>query len=318
MSRMPTDVSFIIVNWNTRELVLQCIASLFRCIDGTNAEVILVDNGSEDGTLDAVHKRYPAVHTIGNRENLGFACANNMGMATARGRYLCLVNSDIELISPIAPMIEWLDAHPTVGMLGPKTLNDDLTLRPNCRRFPTLWNTTCVALGTDRLFPRSRLFSGTLMTYFAHDEPRTVEVLPGCFLVVRRAAMKDVGPLDEGYFFYGEDLDWCRRFAIARWGVYFYPSVSAIHYAGMSSRKAPHRFLLMRLQARYRYWQKYHGPRAAKVFLAITLLHYGIRILGLSMRGVDHRKENGRHSPIGGDIACLRWAARRLSRGRIN
>ena len=195
-----TDVSIIIVNWNTRELLLDCIRSLREETRERSMEIIVVDNHSSDGSPGAVRERFPSVEVIENDGNLGFAKANNIGIRRSTGRYVCLVNTDIVALDRcVERLAGYMDRHPEVGALGPRTVDEHGRLRRNCREFPSLRNTLAEALFLDRLFPRSRLFRGRVLHDFDFDATREVDVLSGCFLMVRREALEEVGLMDEAF-----------------------------------------------------------------------------------------------------------------------
>lgn len=278
------DISFIIVNWNTKKLLIQCIDSLYLNIDQHKIEVIIVDNGSTDGSQKAVKDLFPSATLIENECNLGFAKANNIGIQQSTGRYICLVNSDVKVLNHCGDqMCAYMDLNPSIGVLGPKILNPDLTLRKNCREFPNLWNSLCSASGIAKIFPRSKIFSGTLMTYFNHNEIISVDVLPGCFLMARREAFEQVGLLDERFFIYSEDKDWCKRFQMMKWDVVFFPECEVIHYAGASASNEPRRFLIEKLKADQQYWRKHHHLISRSIYRMILLFHYFGRVVILSI-----------------------------------
>ena len=268
-----------------------------------------MDNGSTDGSPNAVKERFPTVKLICNKSNLGFARANNLGIAQSDGRYICLVNSDIQLLDGcIRRMCAYMDERPSIGMLGPKILNPDLSLRPNCQRFPNLWNTLCQALILYKIFPYSSVFSDRLMRDFPHDVVRDVEVLPGCFWMVRREAINLVGLLDEDFLIYSEDLDWCRRFWEAGWRVVFTPGAEVIHFAGASSSRQPVRFHLERLRASLHYWKKHHGQAQQLCFLLIMMLHYSIRFVVLTpMVAMNPGQRDRTILQLKSAHICLKW-----------
>jgi len=273
---MP-EFSVVIVSWNTKQHLLNCISSLAN--QSGIKEVIVVDNGSTDGSPEAVEKQFPQVKLIRNKENLGFAKANNIGMRASTGRYLCLINSDVIVQNGcIEKLAEFMDANPSVGISGPKILNPDGSLRVSCRHFPSIWNNLCQVLGFNKLFPKSVFFSEPFMKYWAHDEMRKVDALSGCFWMVRRKALDEVGLLDEDFFFYGEDVDWCRRFHKAGWDVVFYPQAEIIHFGGASSKNAPIRFYLEMQKADLQYWRKHHGRSGQAAYWMIILLRQLVRL----------------------------------------
>jgi GT2 family glycosyltransferase len=237
------DISVVVVSWNAKDYLMDCLRSLLFPKTSQTMEIIVVDNASTDGSPEAVIEQFPEVILIRNEKNLGFAKANNIGISRSTGKYVCLINSDVIILSDcIVKLYYFMETTPSIGMLGPKILNSDRSLQSSCRRFPSLWNNFCPAIGLDRLFPASKFFCGEHMFYFRHDKMQKVEVLVGCFLMIRRKALEQVGYLDEQFFMYAEDIDLCKRFWDAGWEVAFSPHAEAIHYRGASSANAPIRF----------------------------------------------------------------------------
>ena len=229
-------VSIVIVSWNAKKYLTQCIESIDKQIEKIKAEVIVVDNNSNDGSADAVEMKFPRVKIIRCNENYGFAKANNIGIGISRGDFICLINSDVLLRQGcVSRLLEYMESHADIGILGPRTLNADGTLQKSCFSLPSIWNSLCRVSALDSVFPWSRIFGRRLMTYWAHNEIRNVEALNGCFLLVRRTALEEVGLLDELFFMYGEDLDWCKRFGDCGWGVVYFPEAEAVHFGGASS-----------------------------------------------------------------------------------
>jgi GT2 family glycosyltransferase len=275
------DLSIVVVSWNTKEILIQCLEALARELASFHAEVFVVDNASTDGSPQAVKEKFPQVKLICNEKNLGFAKANNIALRQCTGEYIGLVNSDIIVLEDcFRRMMDFAETHPEIGMLGPKILNPDGTLQHSCMGYPTLWNSFCRAFALDSFFPKTQLFGDRLMTFWPHDAVRSVEVLNGCFWMVRKEALDRVGVLDEEFFFYGEDIDWCKRFRYAGWDVVFSPGAEAIHYGGASSSSAPIRFYLEMQRADMRYWRKHHGNLATIAYLLLTLFHEVNRVLG--------------------------------------
>lgn len=254
------DISIVILSWNDQRYLEECLQSL---VNSTNRamEIIVVDNASTDGTPDMVEAKFPMVKLIRNPENLGFPKGNNIGIQASRGKYVFLLNSDIKVLEGCLDAVaEHMDANQDIGMLGPKILNRDLTHQSSCRRFPTLWNNFCMLSGLSRVFNGSKFFSGEHMFYFKGDRLMDVDVLVGCFWAVRREALDEFGMLDEGFFMYAEDLDWCRRCWKSGWRVVFFPGAEAIHYRGGSSAKQdPVWVALTQQRSVLRYWKKHHG-----------------------------------------------------------
>jgi GT2 family glycosyltransferase len=302
-------VSVVIVVWNAKKYVLECLASLREHCAQLCPEVIVVDNASTDGTPELVAELYPEFKLIRNGENLGFAKANNIGIAEASGDYICLVNSDVKFLDDcISPMIEYLAQHPAVGVVGPKMLAPDGRVWRSTMRFPTIWNHFSRALGLDIAFKGSRWFGGLMMSDFDHRTTTPVEVLNGWFVMVRRSALERVGPLDPQFFMYGEDVDWCYRFHQAGEGVVFFAEAGAIHYGGASSSHAPLRFYLELYRATWQYWRKHHGALAQLGFLAAFAVHHAIRLLGSALiyLCLPSQRPNTA-TKFKRSLACLQW-----------
>jgi len=281
---MATDLSIIIVSWNARQHLLNCLRSVADAWP-YRQEIIVVDNASTDGSPEALEKQFPNIVLIKNQENMGFARANNIGIQRSSGRYLCLVNSDVIVLENcLNTLVEFMDENPSVGLAGPRILNPDRTLQPSCRHFPSLWNNLCQAVGLNHVFPKSAFFSEDFMRYWAHDEVRKVDVLSGCFWIARREAVEQVGFLDEEFFFYGEDVDWCKRFHLAGWGVVFYSEAEAIHFGGASSGNAPLKYFLELQNANLRYWRKHYGCLGGWGYTAISLLRHTLRLILAGIR----------------------------------
>jgi GT2 family glycosyltransferase len=255
-----------------------CLDSLRACTR-RSYEVIVVDNGSDDGSPEFVATHYPEVQLIRNRENIGFPRGNNLGIRAAKGNYIFVLNSDIKVLGNcVDALVDYLEANPDVGMIGPKILNADLTHQSSCRENPTLWNNFCSASGLATIFKQSRLFSGEHMLYFKGDRTIDVDVLVGCFWTVRRTALDQFGLLDEGFFIYAEDVDWCKRCWNAGWRVVFYHVPEAIHYRGVSTtKKDPVRFALTQQRSVLRYWKKHHGLGGKMSMSLLILMHLSVR-----------------------------------------
>jgi len=274
------DISVIIVSWNAKRYLRECLESLTQTPSLLTLEVIVVDNASTDGSPEMVAAEFPEVRLIRNDQNLGFARANNIGISQSTGRYVSLINSDV-VVQPncLDLLVKYMDEHPLVGLTGPKILNGDRTLQSSCREFPSLWNNFCEASGLFRLFPGSSFFSTEHMLCFPHDRVIDCDVLVGCFWMMRREALETVGLLDEDFFIYAEDLDWCRRCWNAGWHVNLFPEAQAVHYRAASSANDPARFAIERQRAVLHYWEKYHTWAGRFGIRAILLGGYFLRYL---------------------------------------
>jgi GT2 family glycosyltransferase len=304
-----TMISVIIVSWNARDYLLQCLASLSSEACRYPMEVIVVDNASSDGSADAVASSYPGVRLIRNTENLGFAKANNIGVAASRGRYLCFVNSDVKVLPHcVTRLVDFCEAQPKVGMAGPRVIGGDGKLQRSCRGFPNVWNMFCRALALDSLFPRNKAFSGYKLYHWPQDTLRPVDILTGCFWLVRREALDQVGLLDEEFFMYAEDMDWCKRFWAHGWQVFFVPSAEAIHYGGASSSNSPVRFYVEMHRANLQYWKKHHSCLAVAGYFVIMCVHELLRAVGYFIAGLikPPTRESYQHK-IRRSVTCLKW-----------
>ena len=233
------DLSVIILSFNTLELTKMCLQTLFASELGTYfMEVIVCDNGSVDGSVDMIRKEFPRVTIIENKRNVGFAAGNNPGLRKAVGRYLLLLNTDTEVPRhTLATMIRFMDGRPDVGAATCKLLLPNGSMDPACHRgFPTLWVSLTYLIGLERLFPRTRLFGEYHQGYKDMNTVHEVDCIVGAFFLVRRQVITDVGLLDEDYFMYGEDIDWCFRIRQKGWKIMFNPKVTILHKKKQSGR----------------------------------------------------------------------------------
>ena len=302
------DISVVILSWNDKVHLEPLLRGLANSTKSRSMEIIVVDNASNDGSPELVETSFPHVKLIKNKENLGFPKGNNVGMQASQGRYIYLLNSDIKVLDGcMDALADYMDHNPKVGMLGPRVLNGDMTHQSSCRRNPTLWNNFCSAAGLAKLFPHSRLFSGEHMLYFKGDRTIEVDVLVGCFWVVRREAIDQFGMLDEGFFIYAEDVDWCKRCWGAGWRVVFYPGAQAIHYRGASTtKKDPVRFALTQQQSVLRYWKKHHGSLGRFAMSCVIFTNLFIRWLVANLGALARSENPETKTKLEVQSACLR------------
>jgi len=303
------SISVVIVSWNARSFLLNCLTSVLAQRVAEPLDVIVVDNASTDGSAQAVREAFQTVRLICNPDNFGFAKANNIGIRASVGEYLFLINSDVIVAAGcLQEMIDHMEQHAEIGVLGPKIIDAAGHYQRSCMGYPTLWNTFCRALALDGLFPRSQVFGGQLLPFWRHDETCPVDVINGCFWLIRRSAMEQVGLLDERFFIYGEDVDWCKRFNEKQWTVVFKADVEAIHYGGASSANAPVRFYLEKQRANYFYWLKHRSRAATVAFLMITLLHDSVRVTGAAARYLFAQGSRQDASyKMARSLASIRW-----------
>lgn len=281
------DLSVIVVSWNVRDLLRRCLQSILAAVDGSapprTLEILVVDNASADGSAAMVQAEFPTVRLIANDRNRGFTAANNQGLAASQGRYLLLLNPDAELLDgALAAMVGCMEAHPEAGVLGPQLLYPDGSVQSSRRRFPTV----ATALVESTVIQEWWRDNRVLRRYYMLDtppppgEPQPVDWLVGACLLVRRAAYEQVGGLDEGFFMYSEELDWCRRIKGAGWQVLYLPTARVIHHEGKSSEQVvPARHIHFQ-SSKVRYFRKHHGRLTAELlrgFLLATYLYQAAR-----------------------------------------
>jgi N-acetylglucosaminyl-diphospho-decaprenol L-rhamnosyltransferase len=274
MTKTPS-LSIIIVGWNVRQLLETALASIYASVlEGEPPEVILVDNASTDGTPAMVGTAYPQVRLIANRVNRGFTGANNQGIAAAGGEYILLLNPDTEVIGDaLNRLVAYLEQHPRVGLVGPRLLNPDGTTQSSRRRLPTLPILFLESTWLEGLTPKG-LLKAHYMLDRSDASDQEVGWVTGAAMLVRRAVIEQVGVLDEGFFMYSEELDWCRRIRDAGWEVAYTPTSEIIHYGGKSSEQvAPARHIYFQ-SSKVRYTQKYHGVVTAEMLRLWLLGQY--------------------------------------------
>jgi GT2 family glycosyltransferase len=287
------DISVIIVGWNARHYLELCLESLAAAPARRSMEILVVDNASTDGSAEMIEAQFPRVKLIRSAENLGFAKGNNVAIRQCQGRYIALVNPDV-IVFPgcLDALADFLDQNPKVGNVGPRVFNPDMSQQSTCRRFPTLWNNFCSATALATTFPKSRIFAGEHMWFFPHDRTMAVDVLVGCFSMVRRKAFEAVGLLDEGLFMYGDDVDWCRRCWNAGWQVVFYPGAKAIHDRGKITAPFPVRFAVAQQRSVLHYWSKHHSFLGVMGIRSIIFFRHLIRYAFAVVAGLARTKRN--------------------------
>jgi GT2 family glycosyltransferase len=234
---VPAALSVVIVSYECREHLLRCLTSLREAGREVASEVIVVDNASTDGTVPAVRQCFPEVEVVASRRNRGFAWACNRGIERSTGRFILLLNPDTVVPADgLSRAVDALESRPQVGMLGCKLVRPDGRLDKACKRgIPTPLGSLAYFTGLSRLAPRSRRLASYTAGHIGEDETAVVDAVNGAFMLVRREAIDEVGPLDERYWLYMEDLDWCHRFALHGWPVLYWPEVEVVHVKGASS-----------------------------------------------------------------------------------
>lgn len=302
----PCDLSIIIVNWNTRDLLAKCLESVARCqmsdvsvqkskvgdqeflsldsdLRPLTSETFVIDNASTDGSTTMVHERFPWVQLIENRENVGFAQANNQAICHSRGRYVLLLNSDTVVHGgALATLVAFMDAHPQAGACGARLLNGDGSLQPSVHPMLTpgreFWRLTFL----DRLWPRATYRQATWDTV----TPRPVEVIKGACLVLRRVALDQVGLLDDQYFMYTEEVDLCYRLARASWKLWYLPKAVITHFGEASSKQVREEMYLQLYRSKVQFYRKFGGRSRVALYKPLVALAYLPRALVAGIAGL--------------------------------
>jgi GT2 family glycosyltransferase len=261
------ELSIVIVNWNTRDLLTQCLDSIYAHPPDCEFAIWVVDNASSDGSAQMVGARFPNVRLIKNRENLGFARANNQALRASTGLYLLLLNPDTEVsANALTQLVKYLQNHPKVGIAGANLINADGTYQSSFASFPTLLSELLNATGLMRWFYRSRI---SIRESTDNSQVQSVDWVSGACLLVRRQAFEEVGLLDEEYFLYGEEMDWCYRMKRHGWQVSHLPSARVIHLEGQSSKLAGRKKMIWLAQSHLRFMTKYRGWLWGRIFALI-------------------------------------------------
>jgi len=297
------DLSIVIVSWNVRDLLRSCLQSIVAeahsgpgggalCIGDRTVEILVIDNASTDGSAEMVRRQFLQTHLIANKENRGFTAANNQGLGRSQGRFLLLLNPDTEIVGDaLLTMLRYMEANPKVGALGPKLVKPDGSIQSSRRRFPTFATALVESTVVQEWWQNNRV----LRRYYMADTPdgaiQTVDWVVGACLLVRRQAYEQVGGLDEGYFMYSEELDWCRRIKAAGWEIAYLPTAAVIHHEGKSSEQVvPARHIHFQ-SSKVRYFRKHHGAFQAEVLRWFLLITYAYQMAREALKWlVGHKR----------------------------
>jgi len=288
-------LSIIIVNWNTRELVADCLASVaveLAAFPPGQVETLVVDNASSDGSAALLQTHFPWVQLIRNTTNVGFAAANNQAMTIAKGKYILLLNSDTKVLTPaLTTLVEFMEAHPDVGASGARYLNPDGSLQPSCYPAPTLTRELWRMLHLDRIYP----FGVYHMEHWSLLTPRAVDIVQGAALLVRRTVLNQIGFFDTAYFMYTEEVDLCERIRRAGWPIFFVPTAMIIHYGGQSTRQAALPMFLQLYRSKILYFRKHHGAVATVLYKLILLGATLLRLVMTPFAWLETAERRRRH-----------------------
>ncbi|MFQ6000505.1 MAG: glycosyltransferase family 2 protein [Anaerolineae bacterium] len=273
------DLSIVIISWNVRGFLRRCLDSIQESLKsgkGLLVETIVFDNGSADGSADMVREDFPWVHLMESEVNLGFTKGNNLAIGQSEGRYILLLNPDTEVVGDaLGTMVAYMEAHPRVGALGPQLLNPDGTTRSSRRRFPTLATAFLESTVLQPWFQGSGILKRYYLLDRSDDEIQPVDWVVGAALLVRREALHQVGPLDEEFFMYSEELDWCYRLKARGWEVVYLPTAQVVHQEGRSSEQVLAFRHIHFQRSKVLFFKRYYGWRGEVLrwFILSTYLY---------------------------------------------
>ncbi len=281
-------MTVVVVSFNTRELLRRCLASLYAAAatDGLAVEVVVADNASGDGSAALVAKEFPEAFLLAGERNLGFAAASNLGLALGRGRHFLLLNPDTEVrAGALRAMLDFLEATPRAACVGPNLVYGDGSAQRSCFRFPSL---TMQFLDLFPLHPRLMVSRLNGRYPLGGSEPYPVDHPLGACMLLRREAVAQLGPLDEGYFIYCEEVDWCWRARKAGWQVYCVPRATVLHHEAQSTRQFAEPMFVELYRSRYRLFAKYYSPwrrAAVRAVIRLGMMRLSLRDRWQASRG---------------------------------
>ncbi|MDB5098752.1 MAG: glycosyl transferase family protein [Cyanobacteria bacterium RYN_339] len=286
---MPPDLSILIVNWNTRELLLACLRSITA-----PAEIVVVDNASHDGSADAVATEFPGVTLIRNDRNVGFAAANNQAYQACRGRYALLLNSDT-LVPPgsLERLTAYMAAHPRVGIVGPRLEYGDGSYQISALRFSRPWDVYYEYARFPRLLQPAAQKAPRRLIPLSETEPTPVEYVMGAALLIRREAVDAIGLMDDAYFMYAEEVDWCFRARAAGWEIMYLPTAVITHLGGQSTAQVPDLMLAYRFASTLRFMRLHYGPAATlgtRALLTVAAIQNTLLALAFRLAGRESQE----------------------------
>lgn len=283
---LPPDVTVVIVSFNTRDLLRECLQTLFAHLGGVTVQIIVVDNASDDGSADMVAQEFPEVELIRGEANLGFGPANNRGFERAVGRYIVLLNSDA-FVEPdtLRRSVERMEAETGVGLAGGRLVGRNGEWQPSARMFPSLLNEFLTLSGLSARWPGSRFFGRVDRTWADHSEAADVDWVPGAYSIIRKSVLDRIGPFDERFFLYFEEVDLCQRVKEAGFRVVYWPEIKVVHIGGESSRTVKRltfsgfgsQLSLWRMRSQALYYRKHHGPIVAWLSMQLESLWHRLR-----------------------------------------
>jgi len=275
------DLTIVIVNFNTRKLTLKCLHSIYASAISYSYEVFVVDNNSSDNSVQAIQSQFPKVRLIANSGNVGFSKANNQAIEKAQGKYILLLNSDTVLKEDtLHVMLDYMEQNNRVGAAGCEVLLENGDLDKACHRgFPTPEASFYYMTGLAKKYPNSPKYNSYHKSYLNMKEIHEIDCLVGAFMLIRKESIDQVGLLDEEFFMYGEDIDWCYRIKEGGWSIVYNPTTSIIHYKGASSRKKPTKIVYEFHRAMYLFHKKHYAKKYRFIVNGIVYAGIGAKLL---------------------------------------
>jgi GT2 family glycosyltransferase len=318
------NLSVVIVSWNTCDVLRRCLAALETESKQLLSEVIVVDNGSRDGSVEMVAREFPHLRLIDVGRNLGFAAANNLVFGLARGKYVVLLNSDAFLRpGALQKALEHMEGDPRTGLAGGRLIGQDGSWQPSARQFPSLLNDFLSLSGLAHRFRKSRFWGRADRTWADPLQEAETDWVPGAFSIIRASVLEQVGGFDESFFLYYEEVDLCRRIKAAGYAVRYWPDVVVVHLGGESSKTMQHairsnrgaQLTLWRMRSGFLYYRKHHG-HAVWATMAVESAWHLIRLIRNRILGGPERRAKAEESRV--TIALARQAWRETRGGRYS
>ena len=274
------EISIIIVNWNTKTICKNCLHSIYNYTKIEKLEIVVVDNASTDGSQTMIRECFPEVKLIALSYNSGFSKANNIGINSAKYNNILLLNSDTVFIEDsVSRILNFMKTKPDAGVTGCRILNPDLTNQVSCFTFPGLLNLFLLVTFLSRLFPKSTICGREEFSWWDYNDSRKVDGLKGCFMCIRKDVINSVGLLDENFFFYGEDMDWCYRMLKKGYKNYFCADTKIIHISRASSDQHSDRFLFLLRKSKLDFIKKHRTPWYYYSCYFLTMVYFFTRYL---------------------------------------
>jgi GT2 family glycosyltransferase len=296
------EVSIVVVSFNTRDVLRECLLSVYREAESLQVQVIVVDNASIDGSAAMVEREFPEVELIRNRINLGFGPANNLGFKSVRGRYVVLLNSDAFLTEgSLRRSVKHMNDNPRAGLGGGRLIGRDGSWQPSARMFPTVLTDLIVHSGLAARFPRSRFFGRADRTWADEMEAAEVDWVPGAYSIIRSDVLAITGLFDPRFFLYYEEVDLCMRIKQKGYSIWYWPDIAVVHIGGDSSRQVRSvemspiggQLILWRMRSMLLYYRKHHGP-VARIAMLEEIVWYSIRSLRRRLSKDPGRRKSSR------------------------